>query len=650
MKPINVFILAAGFGERLRPITDDIPKPLLPILGRPVIEKVIERTSTLSPVKIGINMHYKWEMLRDWVHKSPFSEKITLFFESSILGTGGALRHAASFLRGSAFLVHNSDIISDINLTQLVDKHAISGNLVTLAVHDKKGLNNVWIDSCGRLRSVGSKSNKINGLRPVAFTGLAVYSPQFLDILPEGRSHIVDSWLRAASAGAKIGAEDFTGCLWNDVGSPDTYSTLAFDALREEGEVIYVHPSVDADLVDIGAYTIIEEGCRLKGAASLKNCILLPGAVIDAGSKIENSLIGPGYSIDIVQSMTGPSPLSSALLSGFLENSAGKIEMTLIGTGGSDRKYYRIRDNKKTAILMECPQSDPDFQRHLIYTEFFRKWSVPVPELLGTDTGSSAQPASIRRGCKYALFEDLGDLSLYSWLKCRTNPGRIENMYRSIIDILICLHTQVTQHISGCPLLKSRMLDYDHLRWESSYFVDRFVRGIKEREIGQKGLLDRELDQLAGRVDSFCKTVIHRDFQSQNIMVTREDMPRVIDYQGARIGPPAYDLAALLWDPYFKLDDAVRMRLLDYYTEGRKDYDKTFEKDKFLQSLLPCRLQRHMQALGAYGYLSKIKGKKYFLKYVPQAIAYLEEEMEIVRSEYPVLYGIVKSLDEKTED
>jgi NDP-sugar pyrophosphorylase family protein/aminoglycoside/choline kinase family phosphotransferase len=650
MKPFNVFILAAGFGERLKPVTDHIPKPLLPILGRPVIEKVIDTISTLQPAKIGINMHYKWEMLRDWAGRSAFSEKITLFFESTLLGTGGALRNAESFLKGSAFLVCNSDIVTDIDLSQLIEKHFASGNLATLAVHSRREFNNVWIDHKGNVQFVGEKSHDIRGLRPVAFTGIAVYSPRFLDVLPEGPSHIVASWLRASSSGASIGTEDFTGCLWTDIGSPETYSAFVFDTLKREGEVIYVHPSVDTPLIEMGNNTVIEEGCRIVGAASLRNCIALPGAVIGPNAIIENAIVGPDYLVGIPQSMTIPASLSSSLLSGFLRSSAGETEMTLIGTGGSDRRYYRIRDNGKSAVLMECPGGDPDFQRHLIYTEFFRKWAFPVPELLGTDTGSGTPPALMNQGCMYALFEDLGDLSLYSWLKSGKGPDRVETMYRKVIETLVHLHTEVTRNISDCLLLKSRVFDRDHLRWESSYFMDRFVVALREREIREKESLDIEFDRLARKVASFATTVIHRDFQSQNIMVTRGDIPRVIDYQGARMGPPAYDLASLLWDPYFSLEGALRTRLLDYYMEKRRNYDKAFDNEEFLETLLPCRLQRHMQALGAYGYLARVKGKEYFLKYVPRALEYLKEEAECVRKEYPVLAGIAEVLDKKTQD
>jgi NDP-sugar pyrophosphorylase family protein len=650
MKSINAFILAAGFGERLKPLTDRLPKPLLPGLGRPVIEMVIDKVSSLQPLKIGINMHHKAEMITDWANRSAFSGKVTLFFENTLLGTGGALKNAESFLKGSVFLVHNSDVLTDIDLSRLIEKHSASGDLATLAVHSREGLNNVWSDQRGSVRFVGRNNRDIKGLHAVAFTGIAVYSPRFLDFLPAGPSHVVDAWLRASSSGERIGTEDFTGCLWTDIGSPETYSTFVFDTLKRQGEAIYVHPSVETVLVEMGNNTVIEEGSRIEGAATLRNCIVLPGAVIGRNTTIENSIVGPDYLVRIKQAMTIPNSLSSSLLSGFLQSSTGEIEMTLIGTGGSDRRYYRVRDNGKSAVLMECPCSDPDFQRHLIYTEFFRKWAFPVPELLGTDTATTARSSLMQRGCMYALFEDLGDISLYSWLKSGKGPDSIETMYRKVIETLVHLHTEVTRNISDCLLLKSRVFDLDHLRWESSYFMDRFVLALREREIREKEALDLEFDRLARKVASFAKTVIHRDFQSQNVMVARGDVPRVIDYQGARMGPPAYDLASLLWDPYFSLDGEVRAGLLDYYMEKRRDYDRAFDNEEFLETILPCRLQRHMQALGAYGYLARVKGKEYFLKYVPRALEYLKEETESVRKEYPVLAGIVEALDKKTED
>ncbi|MFI5295049.1 MAG: sugar phosphate nucleotidyltransferase [Thermodesulfovibrionales bacterium] len=650
MKEIKAFILAAGFGERLRPLTNHLPKPLIPILGKPVIERLVERVLTAPIAHVGVNAHYKAEMLSQWTETSAYADIIELFYENKILGTGGALKNAESFLRGTPFIVHNSDIFSNIGLNILIERHISEGNIATLAVHNHHKFNNVWIDKRGRLLTVGHTQPERKGSHRLAFTGIAVYSPEFLDLLPVGISSVVDAWLRAVSSGCKVGTVNFTGCRWTDIGTPEAFSSLVFSSLKEDGEVLYIHPTIDCNGADLGGRTVIEKGCIIGKKASVRNSILLPGAKIQEGSQTENAIVGPDYMIPLKEPLAIPSSLPSDLIARFLSHSSSKITMTLIGVGGSDRNYYRIRDGNKTAVLMECAKDDPDYQRHLIYTQFFKKYSVPVPELLGSDTGGPAHPIFNKRGYVYILFEDLGDLSLYSWLKCEKEIPLIEDLYKRIIDIMVNLHTKVSANVSDCLLLQSRVFDAENLRWETDYFIKRFVSGLRGIEIPNHSELYEEFASLAAKVDSFEKVVVHRDFQSQNIMITKGNVPRMIDYQGARIGPPAYDLASLLWDPYCRMDGNNRERLLEYYITGVKDHlGSAFDEDAFRATLIPCRLQRHMQALGAYGFLSSVKGRSYFLRYVPQALRYLKEEVEGVRNEYPVLFELAMGLDEKIE-
>jgi aminoglycoside/choline kinase family phosphotransferase len=110
------------------------------------------------------------------------------------------------------------------------------------------------------------------------------------------------------------------------------------------------------------------------------------------------------------------------------------------------------------------------------------------------------------------------------------------------------------------------------------------------------------------------------------------------------MAPPAYDIASVLWDPYNRLDDPMRERLLAYYIAEMKAKAVSFEEEAFRQTILPCRLQRHMQALGAYGFLSRVKGKKYFLKHVPEALRLLKEEAAAARDDYPALHRLVSRL------
>mgnify|MGYP003498096258 CR=1 FL=1 len=110
------------------------------------------------------------------------------------------------------------------------------------------------------------------------------------------------------------------------------------------------------------------------------------------------------------------------------------------------------------------------------------------------------------------------------------------------------------------------------------------------------------------------------------------------------MAPPAYDIASILWDPYYRIDDAMRERLLSYYIQKMQKETNEFNGTAFRGTLLSCRLQRHMQALGAYGFLAVVKGKKYFLKHVPEALRLLRLETGNARSDYPALYDLVRNL------
>ncbi|HWR58747.1 MAG TPA: sugar phosphate nucleotidyltransferase, partial [Thermodesulfovibrionales bacterium] len=264
-EPINIFIPAAGIGERLLPITRHIPKPLLPIAGKPVLEIILEKVSGLNLRDIGINLHHKRDALNDWISRSAFRQEVTTFTEDPILGTGGALRNAQGFLARGAFLVHNADILSDIDLGRLLDAHITSGNLATLAVHDFPQFNTVALDAMGFVKGIG----ELPAERRVAFTGIAVYNPEFLGFLPEGASSVVDAWLAAELSGHRIGTFDVSGCYWHDIGTPSAYAAAVIDAMRSEGETVFIHPSVEGCRnAQMDGYVILEKQCRLPKGVS----------------------------------------------------------------------------------------------------------------------------------------------------------------------------------------------------------------------------------------------------------------------------------------------------------------------------------------------------------------------------------------------
>ena len=644
--PLNIFLPAAGLGERLRPVTDHIPKPLLPLLGRPLIGIILGKLTSICEGKIGVNLHHKPDMIREWFKSSPYANQVTFFQEEDLLGTGGALKNAEPFLAGGHFIVHNADILLDISFSKLTETHFAQGNIATLVTHRNPALSNVVIDENDCVIDVenpgDSRPNPARIAKKVAYTGVAVYSPDILRFLTPGVSHATAAWIAASKAGYKVKTVDFTGSYWSDIGTPASYSAAVLDTLRMIGETVYCSSSARAGEIDVDGYAVIEQGCAVRGGTKLRNCIVMPGTEIFG--KHENCIIGPDYEIPLAEQDMQPATyavqrkdigLAGTFFSWFDGPALGKgsiAQASLIGLGGSDRRYFRVVKGTMAAVLMECKKDDPDYERHIAYTKFFQANGIPVPKLLGTD-----EPG------RRALFEDLGDQSLYSWLRFPHDSEIIEAQYRRVLDILVALHGRATEHVDECPLLAARIFDYDHLRWETSYFIERFVTGLKKARIADRKSLDEDLHHLAKAVSSFMPGIVHRDFQSQNVMV-KAGIPHVIDFQGARMAPPAYDVASILWDPYRRLDDAMRERLVSYYIEEMKKTGKEFDANSFRETLLPCRLQRHMQALGAYGFLAVVKGKKYFLKHVPEAMRLLREETAAAQNDYPVLHQLVSGM------
>jgi len=650
---ITIFLPAAGLGERPRPLTNHLPKPLLPILGKPIIEGILERLTAVYTGRIGVNLHYKPEMIRDWIEKSPYAGRVTFFPESPILGTGGALKNAEKFLANGHFIVHNSDILLDIDFARLVEIHLSSGNIASLVTHLHPKFSNVVVDERGYVLDVenpgDSRPNPERVARKVAYTGIALYSPEILKFLPPGVSHATVAWIDAVQAGRKVQALDFTGSYWLDIGNPATYALGVLDSLRQNGETVYLSPSAKCGSVEIDGYAVIEGRTHIHDGTRLRNCIVMPGARVSG--EHENRILGPDYTIDLAETEMQPGfhateqkrvTLSDPL---FVHNFGisgqprtpgqnDQADAILIGLGGSDRRYFRVRYDGRTVVLLECRSDDQDYERHLVYTRFFAAHSVPVPGLIATDDAR-----------KKALFDDLGDTTLYSYLKIPHSSAHIYDVYCGVLDILVKLHTRVTEHIHECPLLQAQIFDYDYLRWETRYFIERFVVGLKKIPLDDQRVLEEEFHRLALKVDAYPKRVIHRDFQCQNIMITKGGIPHIIDYQGARMAPAAYDIASILWDPYHRLDNGVRERLVGYYISEVKRHSAGFDESLFREGLVPCRLQRHMQALGAYGFLSVVKGKKYFLKHAPEALRLLKEEAAGVKKELPELHNLVHSLE-----
>jgi aminoglycoside/choline kinase family phosphotransferase len=167
-------------------------------------------------------------------------------------------------------------------------------------------------------------------------------------------------------------------------------------------------------------------------------------------------------------------------------------------------------------------------------------------------------------------------------------------------------------------------------RWEQEYGLQNCFRRcfrVSEERV-QKLWLRPELLQLAEELASRPRVLVHRDLQSQNIIIS-DDEAFLIDFQGMRPGLAGYDLASLLYDPYVDLADTEREDLLAYYLDR---LHSSIDREQFREIFLRCAIQRLLQALGAYGVIGVLRGKPEFLRHISPAIKSLRQVASVLAS------------------
>src|SRR5262245_51656073 len=288
------------------------------------------------------------------------------------------------------------------------------------------------------------------------------------------------------------------------------------------------------------------------------------------------------------------------------------IKIAAIQKGGSDRKFYRIQCSADQALILVKYNREREENRHYVtIANFLTDHRIRVPEIYFHDPEEGL-----------IWLEDLGERDLYSyreesWLVRRA-------FYESALDQIAALHALPD---SLCIEMKPHLpaeFNADLYLWEQNYFFENCLGRlfkIEKTKLAQLGSLPA-LQEIADRLSSFPRVLVHRDFQSQNIII-RNSHAHLIDFQGMRPGLAEYDLASLLYDPYVALPESERAELAAYYRDRQLENGATIIGDFDLKLRL-CAMQRLMQALGAYGFLGLVKGHKHFLKHVAAAMEMLQ--------------------------
>ena len=556
--PRKAFILAAGLGTRLRPLTLETPKPMLPLWNRPMLARTLDMLAGWGVKQVLINLHHAPGPIVHYLAGQPFPQlRISAVFEPVILGTGGALRNAKWFV-DEPFWLLNADVVADLNPAPLLRAWRTPQTLAACWLTEDAGPRTVRCER-GIIRNFNDPRRG-----HATFCGLQLLDERILPfIAPQGFDTIIAAYQRAQQRGHRIAGVFVPGSFWADIGTPAQYVQAHRDTARRFGHA--------------------GENFTLPTAAVL--------------SPREQSLMSQ--------------------VSG-LGSSACPIEV--LPPRGSNREFFRLRPPSSGSnyvykhshypvILIRWSPERPDNRLYAGHTQFLDALGIPVPRLL-LDAPRD----------RFLAIEDLG----IDTLEAR-QPGlkkrEILQVYRSLLDITLRLHRQglAAARKARLPLMPG--FDAKLYAWEHAYFIDNILRARLKTPAKQIAAIAAELESVSRLLAASPQALIHRDWQSSNVMF-RGKRPVMIDYQGMRRGPAAYDLASLLCDPYADLPAPLQQMLLRYYANRHP-------RGREIASVFPAAaIQRLCQALGAYAVLSKKPGMAHFARHIPVAAHQLQRALK----------------------
>lgn len=560
-------VLAAGLGTRLRPVTSVIPKPLLPLGGVPMLERVIRELEHAGVEEIAVNAHWLPEQIRAFAAKRKGRARITVSEEPEILGTGGVLNPLRSFLGDSPFWLVNSDIAFDgLDLQDVVDAFDRSGGFAGCWMSSVQGPRTIEADFEGRVCNWKSDVPGDDGT--FTYCGLALLSPKILDYLPPtGFSTIVSAYEKAMMEdGRFVVGTDPEDAWWADCGTLESY--------------LEANAAFNPDGFDVNP-NVIMDGVKLVESADLAGCVVTGGMV---GGAFERT------------ALVGVDQLGSAPL-GALADAIGwprtDVAAEFLGARGSDRSFWRLvhGDDRAIAIEADCSKR-PENARYASHARLLASCGVAVPRVLADC------PA-----CGALALEELPCGSLED--RANAKGADLVALYSPVVKMLRTMHDNVTAAVlERDDIALEPAFGPDLYRWERDLFEEHCLKGYFSLDEGMPAGVRCELEEVARRLTEDRQVVVHRDFQSTNVLYRADGSFAFIDFQGMRFGSPDYDLASLLYDPYVALGERERTALAKLYP---------------VRNLAYGAVQRLVQALGAFGRLASV-GQGSFLRHVPRAL------------------------------
>ena len=295
----QAFVLAAGLGRRLKPLTDDLPKPLIPIFQKPLITFALDHLIDIGVNKFVINTHKLPELFQHFFGANGYAgHSITLIHERDLLETGGGIKNAEQHLGTEPFITYSGDILTDINVQPLIDEHFRSGNDVTLALRET----GLAAQVAFRQRRVVDIASRYGIAGNFDFANVAVWNPDIFQRIPPRRKisfiPILADWI---GQGGKIGGLVINDGKWFNISSRTEYLDVHRMIFQKHWKPRYVKMRdwpervAKSAIVDPSAQlrgcTVVARDCRVRAEAILEDTILWPDSEIASKSHLESCIV-----------------------------------------------------------------------------------------------------------------------------------------------------------------------------------------------------------------------------------------------------------------------------------------------------------------------------------------------------------------------
>jgi mannose-1-phosphate guanylyltransferase len=384
---MKAMVLAAGKGTRLFPLTGEVPKPMAPVVGKPIMEHIFELLARSGIEEIHTNVHYLADAILGHYGEETRVGNTSVCFtrEEELSGTAGGVKRMSSAVSGGGFdetfVVVMGDALTDIDVRELVSFHKERGAAATLAlmpVEDTRQYGVVELDAENNVASFQEKPDPEEAVSNLANTGIYVLEPEVLEYIPEDAffDFAEDVFPALLEAGEKmVGYEG--AFYWSDIGTLEAYKQAQRDALSGRvaaevpgetwgrslwvGDKARIHPSsygrmdgcvfIGPDAVigrveSLSGVVTVGSGCRVSDGAKIKDSILLPGSSVGDGAYLEDCIVGPGYEVRPGERIRG-----GALIRGALED-RGPIGIGAVSAG---ERSQGAGEDERVALPLHNP-------------------------------------------------------------------------------------------------------------------------------------------------------------------------------------------------------------------------------------------------------------------------------------------------------